>query len=413
MNAIIIGVGDELTSGQTIDTNGAYLARKLTEKGISVAAHYTVGDSLAEIAEAIARAAQHAQFVLVSGGLGPTEDDLTRQALAKALGRELALDEPSLARIEEFFRRRGRTMAAVNRIQAMIPAGCEVLANTQGTAPGIAAKLGQTEIFLLPGVPHEMRQMFRHQIAPRLKGTADVILQRVVHTFGLGESDLSEKLTDLTDRRANPTVGITAAAGLVSIRITARAKNIIDARKQADEVAGQITSRLGSSIIGTDDQTMAGVVGDLLRRRQATLAVAESCTGGMVGKMITEAAGSSEYFLGGVIAYADEVKQELLDVPQELQAAHGAVSEQAARAMAEGGRKRLASDYCLSITGIAGPAGGSEAKPVGLVYIALACPDGTWVYKHVFPGDRQAVRRRSTLAALNYLRLKLLAEMEK
>jgi len=263
---------------------------------------------------------------------------------------------------------------------------------------------------VLPGVPGEMAEMFDQHVSPALPEGTGVIVHKTVHTFGLGESSLGEKIADLMDRDANPTIGTTASAGLVSIRITARAESAAQADVLADQAVAQLESRLGKFIIGVDEQTMATAVGQLLVRQRATLAVAESCTGGLIGKMVTDVAGSSEYFLGGVIAYANQVKQDALGVGQSLLAARGAVSEPVAVAMAEGARKRTGGDYALAVTGIAGPEGGTSAKPVGLVYVALAGPDGTEVVRNVFAGDRETIRLRAALSALNLLRLRLLDE---
>lgn len=408
MTASILSIGDELVTGQTVDTNSAFLSRELSLRGIRVVEHHTVGDDVAEVSSAIRRLASRSQCVLVTGGLGPTEDDLTRQGLAEAMGCELVLNEESLRQIEEYFARRGWAMAQANRVQAMLPTGAKGMKNELGTAPGIRATVGEAEVFVLPGVPYEMQQMFREQVASALGDGRRVILHRTVHTFGLGESTLSERIADLMARGANPTVGTTVSAGMVSIRITSRATSREAAEQSADRVVKELRDRLGDLIVAEDDETLAQVVGRLLQERSATLSVAESCTGGLLGEMITAVAGSSGYFLGGVIAYANEVKQSALAVDAKLLTDHGAVSEPVAAAMADGGRERLGSDFCLAITGVAGPGGGSEHKPVGLIYIALADAKGSEVHKHIFGGTREVIRLRSALAAMNYLRLRLL-----
>ena len=408
MNAIIISVGDELTSGQTIETNSAHLARRLAGVGIVTSAKWTVGDDGEAIASAIAAAAKAADLVIVTGGLGPTADDLTRQGLADAMGTELILDAGRLAEIEDFFRRRGRTMAPANRLQAMVPAGAELLSNKLGTAPGIAARVGGRPVFALPGVPHEMEWMFDAVVAPRLGRNAGVVLYHALHAFGQGESDIASLIADLMDRSRNPSVGTTVASGLVTLRITSRGRSGQEARKGIETTVREIRSRLGTMVVGEGEQTVASVVGELLRRDGQTLAVAESCTGGMIAEMITAVPGSSDYFLGGVVAYADRVKTQLLSAPRELLDSHGAVSEEAAIAMATGCKALLNSDWAIGVTGIAGPSGGSEEKPVGLVCIALAGPSGTASHRHVFPGDRSTIRLRASLAGLNHLRLALL-----
>jgi len=404
MNAIILSIGNELTSGQSVDTNSAWLAKRLEQRGIRVIAHETVADEQSAIVATIRRAAGRAELVLVTGGLGPTADDLTRQALAEAMGAELVLHEPSLAAIEEMFRRRGRFMQPGNRIQAMAPAGAEMLTNPVGTAPGLAATLGEARIFVMPGVPHEMMQMFDEQVAPRLGEPAAAIVHHIVHTFGAGESDIAALIEDLMNRSANPTVGTTASGGVVSVRVAALGEDADHAARLAEATVAEVRRRLGDVVFGEEGDTLAAAVGELLRQRGQTLATAESCTGGLIGKLLTDAAGASDFYLGGVVSYANAAKETLLDVPRELMIAHGVVSEPVAAAMAEGCRERLGSDWAVSVTGIAGPGGGSEEKPVGLVFIGVAGPAGTSVGRHVFPGPRDAVRLRSTMAALATLR---------
>lgn len=407
MKAVLLAIGNELTSGQTVDTNSAHLARRLVALGIRTLRHATVGDDRPAIAAAITEAAREADLVLVSGGLGPTADDLTRDGLADAMGSELVLDEVSLRHLEAFFERRGRTMVPTNRVQAMFPAGARPIENVCGTAPGIAARLGDADVYVMPGVPHEMEAMFDGQIAPLLPHQGAAIAERVVRAFGAGESDMAARLRDLMARDANPTVGTTVAAGLISVRISARAADADQAARLADAAADEVARRLGEWVIGRGDATMASAVGERLRRAGQTLATAESCTGGLVGRMITDVPGASDYFLGGVVSYANEVKQSALGVPADLLAEHGAVSEPVARAMAEGCRRTIGADWAVALTGIAGPTGGTDEKPVGLVYIALAGPSGTTVHRHVFPYARQIVRRRAAAAALNHLRLAL------
>ena len=409
MRAIIISVGNELTSGQTLDTNGAYLARQLGWRGIAVTSHVTIGDDSPLIAATIARAAAEADIVMVSGGLGPTDDDLTRQALAGAMGCELELNEACLGELEAHFAVRGWPMAQSNRSQAMLPAGARAIANTCGTAPGIAAKIGSADIYVTPGVPAEMHEMFEKQIAPLLPLDSGCILHRTVHTFGSGESTVGEKVADLMGRD-NPMIGTRVSSGVVSIRITARGETSQAAEALIEQSTGEIESRLGDIVFGYDGDTLASVVGELLKARSATLSVAESCTGGIIGGLVTQASGSSEYFLGGVITYANEVKHRELRVPESLLAELGAVSEPVAKAMAEGARVKFASTYAISVTGIAGPTGGTDEKPVGLVYIGLAGPDSTEVHRHQLSGDRAKVRLRAARTALNHLRLELLSQ---
>ena len=408
MNAIIISVGEELVSGQTLDTNSEYLAGRLAEQGIRTIEHRTVGDHRRQIAEAIVEAAADAEVVLVTGGLGPTEDDVTRPALADAMGAQLVLDEKCLARLEEFFRRRHRAMVPSNRIQAMVPAGAEPLDNRMGTAPGLAGRVRGASVFVMPGVPYEMKVMFEEVIRPRLPASAGAIVGKVLHTFGAGESDVGAKIADLMDREANPLVGTTVAAGMVSIRIRAHAADRGAALALAENTADEVRRRLGDLVLGEDEDTMASALGRLLRAHSQTLATAESCTGGMLGGLLTAVSGASEYYLGGVVSYSNRAKTELLGVGADLLLRHGAVSEPVAAAMAEGCRKRLSSDWAISVTGVAGPTGGTEEKPVGLVFLGLSGADGTQVQRTLFPGTREMIRLRSSLMGMNLLRLRLL-----
>ena len=402
MQAVIISIGDELLGGASVDTNSAYLSTRLADRGIVAVRHVTVGDDAGRITEGVTRAAEEAELVIITGGLGPTRDDLTRQALADAMGVELIEDARSAERIRAFFARIGREMKPSNLTQAMIPAGTESLDNDCGTAPGIAGRLGRADVFALPGPPNEMTEMFERQVAPRLPA-AGAVTRRILHAFGTGESDIGEQIADLMERDANPKVGTTAKGGIISIRIVATGQTPADAA--ADKTDDEIRRRLGDIIFGAGDQTLPSVLGDALKTGGMTLATAESCTGGMIGRMMTETPGSSGYFLGGVIAYANSAKTAMLNVPAEVIETHGAVSEQVAEAMACGAREKFGADFALSVTGIAGPTGGSAEKPVGLVYIALTGPAGTMVHRHIFSGARDIIRRRAALTAINHLRL--------
>jgi nicotinamide-nucleotide amidase len=408
MKAIIISIGNELTSGQTIDTNSAYLAEQLGVLGIEALSHVTVGDDRSATARAIIAAADEAELVLVTGGLGPTADDLTRYALADAMGGvALVPDAASLAVMEAFFCRLGRSMADANRIQAMFPAGSRPIANACGTAAGIAARVGRAMVYVMPGVPREMRRMFAERIAPELPRGRLAIICRTLHTFGAGESDVGARIADLMARDANPLVGTTVASGLVSIRVAGRAATPAEAEQLADATIAEIAARLGELVVGQGEHAMSAAVGELLRKRRQSLATAESCTGGLIGQMITDVAGASDYYLGGVVSYANDVKRDMLGIAQDVLAANGAVSEPVALAMAEGCRSRFGADWSISASGIAGPSGGSDSKPVGLVYVGLCGPGGRQVHRHVFPGDRASIRTRAALAALNHLRLAL------
>lgn len=409
MRAIVIGIGDELVAGQVTDSNSGYLARQLGARGIETIAHWTIRDDHRQIASAIQAAAAQADLVLISGGLGPTGDDLTRQGLADALGTQLVMDEAQLSTIQGFFRSRGRKMSKVNEVQAMFPKGTEPLDNACGTAPGIVAKIGQVQVFVTPGVPHEMRKMYEAQIAPRLPKGTGVIVHRIVHTFGAGESDVAARIAEIMRRSGPVTVGTTVAAGMVSIRIAAHGAETAQAQQRAAGVICQLRDRLGGLVIGEGEQTtMASVVASLLGERGATLSTAESCTGGLIGEMITAVPGASEYYLGGFVCYCNESKIHLLGVPADLLETEGAVSKSVAAGMASACRQKTGSDWAIGVTGIAGPGGGTDEKPVGLVYISLAGAGGVQTHRHIFSGNRDIIRLRSARAGLNYLRLELM-----
>jgi len=429
MNAIIISIGDELILGQTVDTNAAWLSQQLSSLGITVREHITVGDDINAIVGQLRRAGgmpsalnnDAVEVVLVTGGLGPTDDDLTRHALAKVLETELKLHQPSLGRIEQFFVRLNKPMSQTNHVQAMIPCGCDVLENNVGTAPGITTQIGKTPVFFLPGVPAEMKVMFDESVKDKLRqkvsagGAEKVCAYRTLHTYGAGESSIAEMLGDMMSRGRNPVVNCTAAHSIVSIRIISRGPDEKTARVLIEPVERELRKRLGTFIFGSDEDTLAGVVGGLLRRNGSTVAVAESCTGGLLAKELTDISGSSSYFMAGWVTYSNDAKVRFLQVNPEILERYGAVSEQVACELARNACRESQTDYALSITGIAGPTGGiagptggAEGKPVGLVYIGLADRGGVEVVRNVFPGGRDCVRRRAVYSALNILRLKLL-----
>lgn len=410
MNAIILSIGDELVLGQTVDTNTAWLARQLVRRGIGAKMHLTVADDRPAIAEAFREAIGQAELVIATGGLGPTDDDLTRFALADVMGAELVLDESALADIAAFFERRGRTMVERNKVQAMCPAGATMLANPAGTAPGIDAQIHGARVFCVPGVPREMIALWDRHIAPALPpSTGRVILTTRINTFGQGESDLAERLGDLMARDRNPTVGTTVSEGIVAARIRSEFPELLTAERELTATIAAVESALGPLTFGRDDTTLADAVADLLRAENLTLATAESCTGGLVAKLLTDAPGASRCFHTGYVTYANHAKQQALGVPRALLEQHGAVSQPVAIAMADGALARSEADLAISLTGIAGPDGGSDDKPVGTVWFALArAGRATIAQKHIFPGDREQVRLRAAHHALNMVRLHLL-----
>jgi nicotinamide-nucleotide amidase len=414
MNAIILSIGNELTLGQTVDTNSAWLSQQLAAIGVHVRMHATVADEIGPIRDLLDRVACEADVVLVSGGIGPTADDLTRQALAAAMGAELVLHAPSVDHIREFFTRRGRTMPDANVIQAMFPAGSTPIENTCGTAPGIRAKLHRAEVFVMPGVPREMKVMFERSVLPVLAAGAGgaVLLAKTINTYGAGESDVGTRIRDLMERGRNPTVGTTAQQTIIGIRIHAFGPTREEARRLLDADAAEVRRRLGNLVFGEDGETLADAVARLLFHRKQTVATAESCTGGLIAKNLTDIPGSSAYFLNGYVTYSNESKVRLLEVPEAMIREHGAVSAPVAEAMAVNARRLSHSDYAISVTGIAGPEGGTPAKPVGLVFFGLAYGGGCDVHERRLGSEmtREEIRDRARKFALNMLRLKLLEQ---
>lgn len=415
MDAVIVSIGDELVLGQTVDTNAAWLSGRLATRGIGTLWHLTVADHRGAIADALRRAAAESRLVIVTGGLGPTEDDLTRYALADVLENPLEIDETSLAQIRAFFDRRQRPMAERNRVQAMIPRGAAALVNEHGTAPGIYAEIGPAHVFIVPGVPSEMRHLYDKHIAPRLDELLEsdegrrVIRSAMIHCFGEGESHIAERLGDLMGRDRNPLVGTTVAGGIISARIRSEFPTAEQADRELEDTARLVHEALGPLVFGRDDDTLPGVVGELLKRAGKTLATAESCTAGLIGKMLTDPPGSSACYLGGCIVYCNTAKQRDLRIDAEVLDEHGAVSEPVARLMAEHVRENFQTDYALSVTGIAGPDGGSADKPVGTVHFGLAVRDRPTVHlRRIFAGSRDFIRDISAKTALNLLRLHLL-----
>lgn len=401
--AAIISIGDELIIGQSLDTNSKWLSERLTSIGLTVMEHATVPDDLDLLVRTIRRLADACDTVILTGGLGPTADDLTRDALAAFLNEPLIEDAASLAAIERWFARSSRVMPERNRVQALRPATGAHLPNPNGTAPGIRVARGSATLHCLPGPPSEMRPMFEGHVRPCLKPPAGRLIRtRVLQTAGLGESDVAQRLGDLMNRDRNPLVGTTASGGIVSIRVRDESTDpapVVDARVEA--TLRDVRLAVGDTIFAEDDRPLAATVLERLRTQRQRLAVVESCTGGMLGQTLTAVPGSSDVLLGGWITYSDELKHGLVGVPNDLLTTHGAVSAQVALAMASGGLERSRADHVLAITGVAGPGGGTDAKPVGTVWIALASPHAAPdVRRFQMRGERDAIRAWSVTSAL-------------
>ena len=407
--ASIVSIGGEILTGHTTDTNASYLAAKLLSIGMPVVSSYTVNDDVSSIVRALNLAAGDADVILATGGLGPTDDDLTRQALAKFLATDLQLQEQLLEKMRDFFNRRSLQMPPRNKIQAYIPAGAKALTNSLGTAPGIMAQAKAKLLIALPGVPAEMRQMFEDSVLEKLKEltAGQAVAVRKLNCFGTGESNIAELLGPLMQRGRNPLINSTASHGIITLHIIATAKDKDTAKQMVEKDEKSLRNTLADLIYGTGEQTLAEVVGKKLAQRAMTIAVAESCTGGTLARLLTDVPGASEYFVQGWVTYSDSSKTTELGVPADLIEKHGAVSEHVAVAMAQGARTRAGTDIAIGITGIAGPTGGTEQKPVGLVYITVDSHSGCECKNFVFAGHRGSIRLRAAQTALNLLRKKL------
>ena len=414
----LLSCGDELLFGHTVDTNSAWLAEQCTLLGWRIIGHRTVGDVTPDIIGAFLEASAKADLVIVTGGLGPTQDDRTRSALAHTLGVELEEDPEAIKEIEARFKSFNRPMAPINRVQALIPRGAERIVNPNGTAPGIHARLGAAEVYCMPGVPREMREMFKQTIRPVMEGApgATSEVMRRLHLCGRGESDIGAAIRHLMGERSNPEVGTTVAESIITVRMYAKGETMREAERLADETETKIRAELGEDVFGVDGGTLAECVVGLLKERNAHLMVAESCTGGMLSSMLIDVPGVSDVFVEGIVSYANSAKIRRLGVPEDILDTHGAVSMETAMAMAE--TPLRTGDYgtpvySLATTGVAGPDGGTPEKPVGTVWIACSRldPDGSGITRAMRYNtltDRHGIRQRASNAALDLLRRTIL-----
>ena len=414
MNAEIIAVGSEMLTPHRLDTNSLYLTEQLNLLGVDVIFKSIVGDNLRRLVAAAQHALFRSDIVVFSGGLGPTEDDLTREAVAEALGVSLHRDPEIVAKLEKRFADRGWKMTANNAKQADIIEGAAVLPNPNGTASGqwLAGEFEGREriVILLPGPPHEMKALFENEVRERLRAKVPPahLFTRTLKVAMLGESAVDARVAPIYTRYPGVETTILAGAGEIELHFKARAATLAAAQTCADEVAGLVEDELDDAVYSRDGQSLEQIVGYWLQMRGASLAVAESCTGGLLAERITSVAGSSRYFLGGAVVYSNNLKTELAGVPAEMIERHGAVSREVAAALAEGIRYRCESTLGVGITGVAGPAGGTAEKPVGLVFHAVASDRGTEVIQRNYPGDRKRIRRFASTMALDMVRRKLM-----
>lgn len=415
MIAEIFSTGDEIRSGALADTNAAYIAQRLEEAGAEVVRHTCVGDDLNRLESVLREIGERSDIGVVTGGLGPTTDDLTAEAAAKAAGVNLVFNDAAFSCIEAFFKRRNYPMSQSNRKQAMIPEGAEVIYNPVGTAPGFSLKIGNCTVFFLPGVPFEMKKMLSDSVLPRiaeLQGEdRKFCLVKNISTFGLGESVVGEQVADLEKEFPGIRLGLRAKFPEIHVKFYAVGEDEQVLKDTAERATQWVLDRIGNKVLSVDGASMEAVVGDLLRQKQATLAVAESCTGGLISHWLTDVPGSSDYFLFSGVTYSNEAKMKVLGVSPDTLAKYGAVHEETAKEMADGARRVAGADYGLATSGIAGPGGGTDEKPVGTLAIGLASPNGikSRTFRFSF-GIRSRNKTMFAMTALDMLRRELMGD---
>lgn len=405
MKAEILAVGTELLMGQICNTNAQYISQRLPEAGVYVYYHSVVGDNPKRLEECLNIALNRSDVIITTGGLGPTKDDLTKETIARILNRKLVLHQESLNSIKEFFEKIQRPMADSNIKQACMPENSVILKNNKGTAPGCIIEEGSKVLIMLPGPPSEMKPMFEESVMPYfVSRTGSRLVSRYLRIFGIGESSMEEQIIDLIDNQTNPTIAPYAKEGEVTLRITARCSSEEEGERIIEPVINEIKSRIGDFIYSTDNKNLEEVTGEMLIKNNITLSLAESCTGGLIASRLTDIPGISSVFNRAFVTYSNEAKMENCGVNSDTLEKYGAVSRETAVEMAEGVRKAAGTDLGLSVTGIAGPGGGTETKPVGLVYIALADKDKVVCRKLQTTGDRNRIRNFTALTAFDMIR---------
>ena len=406
MKAEIIAVGSELLTPDRVDTNSLFLTAQLNRLGIEVTRKTVVGDELAALRGAFADAIERAELVISSGGLGPTEDDRTREAVADLLGRKLSRDPVVMSKIEARFRQIGRTMSEVNKRQAMVPEGATVLENGRGTAPGLWLEARGRIVILLPGPPHELKAMFSAQVERRLArlSTGVRLVARELRIAGMGESDVDQRIAPIYTRHNDVQTTILTAPGEIQVHLRAWSTDMTATERVLQQIQESIGLALGEAVFTTEGESMEEVVARELTMHHATIATAESCTGGLLAERLTRISGSSAYFLGGVVSYSNSLKSAWVDVPAEIIESRGAVSAEVAIALADGIRRRTGATLGVGITGVAGPTGGTPEKPVGTVHIAIADASASKERGTIFPGERERIRWQASQMALDLVR---------
>lgn len=410
MKACIVSIGDELLIGQTINTNAAWMGEQLNTIGIQVVRAMAIADDENEIISSLDQASAMADLILITGGLGPTKDDITKHTLCKYFETTLRMDDELANKLRAYFEQRGRAILESNLRQAEIPIGCKVIHNSNGTAPGMWFEKNGKHFISMPGVPYEMKGIMEETVLPELNLINEsTIVQRTILTTGIGESFLAEKIQVIESELREQGLGLAylPSPGLVKLRITAKGKSKSESQLQVNNFAQRVKDAIGEYYFGEGTQTLESIVGEHLRKNNWTLGAVESCTGGRVGQTVISVPGASEYFNGTIVAYAYSIKEKVVGLDHDTLLKHGAVSEWCAMELAEKGRKLLGTDFCISTTGIAGPGGGTETKPVGTVWIGFASNDKVFAKKFIFGNNRERNIQMSVAAALNLLRLEI------